>query len=671
MSRRSRSWKKDEGVVSRLLQSIGVKKSSDSRRRVSSLIDVSSEEVYVSPQSRAAYFEDIDTLLLSSPPPPPPTTTTTTTTRGDVGWTAPGVKKKKKKKVAKKLEFPSPPPKITVDVELPPPVDNSESRRRRVMQHAESVAQDSAKSSFAMEEAQKRLLNEMEDALQRCDPPSIASSSILFGAGRNYNWLLVPFFYFVLGAFLATPNLAIKYFAIRVLDINPSSFGLLSGIIATPWYCKPVFGLVSDTRPLFNRHRTPYLVVCSLLGFAVWVALSIPGAHSRTALGFGTLMLASNVFICFCDVIVDCLVARAAREEMDTHKGRSQSIVWFMRHAGSLVGTVVGAYLVANVASLHCVFAVTSSLPLVLLVGSVILHEPHKQREEYYDEEKKVVRYTTPQSSHGNNSSILEKVAFSANKIRGNRVLVNLCKFIFLFAATPNSGLTFTYFLINDLAFSEEFMGLLSIAATVAAMAGLATYSLFFKKFKTRLLTKISIWTGTALAIMPVILVTRLNRTVFHINDRWFALSDDVAEGFASQLSMMPILVIIARVCPHGCEGMIYAGFMSVSNFGGAVSTWGGAALTHVLGITKADYSNLWLLVVLCTVTNFIPLFFVHWLPDEDELDRMDEEAKHSDAGACSGSSSSSTNTSTMLVMDTEEAMEEHPLPLVQQTRVL
>ena len=128
---------------------------------------------------------------------------------------------------------------------------------------------------------------------------------------------------------------------------------------------------------------------------------------------------------------------------------------------------------------------------------------------------------------------------------------------------------------------------------------------------------KVALVVGTVLALFPMLLVSRLN-TRMGVSDHWFALSDDVAEAFASQLSMMPIMVAIARVCPEGDEGMIYAGFMSISNIGGALSTWGGAALTHALGITKDDYSNMLWLLVLCTLTNLVPYFYVHLLPNDD-----------------------------------------------------
>jgi hypothetical protein len=121
---------------------------------------------------------------------------------------------------------------------------------------------------------------------------------------------------------------------------------------------------------------------------------------------------------------------------------------------------------------------------------------------------------------------------------------------------------------------------------------------------------------GTALGMVQLLLVTRANLRL-GFSDVWFAVSDDVAGSFASQLSMMPLLVSAAAVCPKGDEGLLYAGLMSVSNFGGAVSTWGGAALTRLFGVTAHNFERLWMLCVVCSVLSLAPLFFVRAVPDD------------------------------------------------------
>jgi Na+/melibiose symporter-like transporter len=484
-------------------------------------------------------------------------------------------------------------------------------------------------------------------------PRSVESQNLC--GTPDYNSYLMLLFYFMLGAYLATPSLAINYFAKRVLCIDPASFGFLYSLVVFPWFCKPIFGLCSDQNPLFGRHRTPYLIINSFGAMLVWILLAIPGRHSRTTLGFGLLLIASNFFICFCDVVIDSMMARIARDEIYAgFEGRMQTRVWLMRHAGSLVGVVVGAFLVAHVRNLHVVFAFTAVCPAMIFIGSLMLSENVRHASDD--------GYAALYKAHDTQSpNMWGRLVEAFNKVRNNDTLVHLAMFIFVFAATPNGSVTFRFYLIDELRMTESFMGMLSIASVVASMLGLVAYSIittreiqclgngvrniFYMRPSTRTLTRVACVIGTVISAGPLLLVTGFNRRL-GIRDEFFVFGDDVAESFSGQLAMMPVIVAIASVCPDGDEGLVYAGFMSISNIGGAVSTSIAAFLTAWLGITKSpdapgdlscadvysslineiqeeahktDYTNLWILILICTVVGFVPYFFVHWLPEVSE----------------------------------------------------
>lgn len=415
---------------------------------------------------------------------------------------------------------------------------------------------------------------------------------------NDYNWFLVPFFYFSLGAYLSTPSLAFNYYAMYVLEIDPAVYGTMGSIVALPWFLKPLYGHISDKYPLFRLHRVPYILLCSCGCFLTWVLLSIPGAHSRSLFGFGTLLILSHFFMCFSDVIVDCMVARAAREESGVNTGRTISMVWLMRDLGSFFGTILGSWLVATVPSIHATFAITALYPLGFLIGSFFLSEPRRAA-------------LTPAEQ----ALSAEKVLDASKKIAGDLTLLKLAIFVFVFAATPNSSATFRYYLIEKLHMTPAFMGYVSVAANIASLCGTVAYRMFFAGISTRFLTRMSVVIGTLISAMPMMLVTGVNQKLGMRNE-YFVLGDDVAESFSGKLAQIPFLAAIASACPDGNEGLIYSGFMSISNIGGALSSLTGAFLTRQLGISNNEYTNLWWLLLICTTTGFIPFFMVCWLPD-------------------------------------------------------
>lgn len=77
----------------------------------------------------------------------------------------------------------------------------------------------------------------------------------------------------------------------------------------------------------------------------------------------------------------------------------------------------------------------------------------------------------------------------------------------------------------------------------------------------------------------------------------------------------MPILVLAARLCPEGVEATLFATLMSILNGGSFVGGALGAGLTHLLGVTSDNFSNLFTLVALCTVSTLLPAPFLGLLP--------------------------------------------------------
>jgi len=104
---------------------------------------------------------------------------------------------------------------------------------------------------------------------------------------------------------------------------------------------------------------------------------------------------------------------------------------------------------------------------------------------------------------------------------------------------------------------------------------------------------------------------------VYQIN--FFLLGDKAVTEAISTIAYFPVLVLAARVCPPGVEGTLYALLLSVLNLGSVISEESGSLLTKGLGITAHNFSNLWLLILICGCTAILPLPLLYILvPDRD-----------------------------------------------------
>jgi len=124
-----------------------------------------------------------------------------------------------------------------------------------------------------------------------------------------------------------------------------------------------------------------------------------------------------------------------------------------------------------------------------------------------------------------------------------------------------------------------------------------------------------------------ILLVTGVNRQL-GISDEWFAIGDSLILTVLSQASFMPVLVLAAKLCPSGMEATLFATLMSISNGGSVTGGLIGAGLTKVLGVTKDNFTNLTLLLVLCNLSSLFPLPLLGLLPKENNKEVIAGDAE-------------------------------------------
>lgn len=81
------------------------------------------------------------------------------------------------------------------------------------------------------------------------------------------------------------------------------------------------------------------------------------------------------------------------------------------------------------------------------------------------------------------------------------------------------------------------------------------------------------------------------------------------------------MIVLNTRLCSVGIEGTFFALLACIDSLGMLFSKWSGGLILHSFGVTRSDFSNLWLVVLLRTVLRFVVLAFVFLVPDASQSD--------------------------------------------------
>ena len=169
---------------------------------------------------------------------------------------------------------------------------------------------------------------------------------------------------------------------------------------------------------------------------------------------------------------------------------------------------------------------------------------------------------------------------------------------------------------------------------------GAFVYGLVFRGTAFRRILAITIVLAFFMRASQLVLVTGLNRKL-GIPDTWFAVGDSAVLSAMSEMVLLPILVLVAKVwclssqahshaqahrmsaaqvCPPGVEGTLYSLMMSVLALGGIVSDIIGTSLTAALDVTSTNFSNLWLLILICDLWTLLPLLFLSLVPSQESL---------------------------------------------------
>lgn len=142
---------------------------------------------------------------------------------------------------------------------------------------------------------------------------------------------------------------------------------------------------------------------------------------------------------------------------------------------------------------------------------------------------------------------------------------------------------------------------------------------------------------SSAIACLQLILMFKNPSTGKTINEQVgipdivFALGDDIVMAVSHQLLSMPILILMARLCPPGAEGTVYALVTSVQGVGGTVSGIISKLLIQCFDVTNIDFSKLWQLTLLCALLKLTAILFLPLVPTS--LDSNKSDRRHALAG--------------------------------------
>ena len=447
--------------------------------------------------------------------------------------------------------------------------------------------------------------------------------------------VMVYFAYGALGLIDVSRDMWVK----ESLTLTPAELAGIGVWLTLPWTVKMVFGELVDAVPIFGSQRKVYILLgaaCTAAGLVVlagaagkWLAFARP--DQLYVLGAMLIVIGTVIQ----DVVADAMSTEVV-PRVDANGDRPESVVkaelGMVQVLGRLslsTGILAVAGLSGWLAGLlerESVFLIGLTIPLISILGVFIMgREIAEPRPIDWRILGGGLAFGAVVSALGlGGVPYAQELIFVVSMVVICGMLVVVTReldhktrmailyttiIIFAFRATPSVGDGYFWWTLDVLKFDEAFYG--TLRQTGALLAVIVMW-LFSKQ-----LTEYSVkWTlfwiataGTLLSLPNVGLYYGLHEwteRTFGFGARTIALVDAATASPFVQLSMIPLLTLIAFYAPAGRRAAWFALMASLMNMALVAGQLQTRYLNELFPVGRGDYSELGTLLVIVTAIGFV-----------------------------------------------------------------
>ena len=433
--------------------------------------------------------------------------------------------------------------------------------------------------------------------------------------------------YFAYGA-LGITAIADSFWVKRELTaLKPEHLAAIGVWLTLPWTVKMVFGELVDTVPILGSQRRVYvfigaaLTVAGLLLLAGAAAKWLTFAAPERVYVLAQLLIVTGVVIQ--DVVADAMstevVARLnadgtprPRAEVDRELGMVQVLGRLALSLGIFVVAGLAGWLAQHY-SYATVFLIGLLAPALSVTGAILVDlETSERRPIDWQILGGGLAFGLIITLIGLSGMPLgQEVVFVVSmgvvlymlarvtadmSAETRRLIVIAAIIIFVFRATPGIGQGYQWFAIDRLGFDEAFFGVL---AQIGAAVGLAAAWLLSDAVTRQPVTRVLLWLtilGAVLAIPSIVLVHEghlWTERVLGFGARAIALVDAAAQSPLVQVSMIPLLTLVAVYAPKGHRAAWFALMASLMNLALVAGQLFTKYLNTLMPVDRGLYSKL------------------------------------------------------------------------------
>nr|GMC60904.1 probable folate-biopterin transporter 7 [Ipomoea batatas] len=382
---------------------------------------------------------------------------------------------------------------------------------------------------------------------------------------------------FWIQGFRCFPWMGVNFFLKDSLRVDPSTLQILQSSANLPMVAKPFYGILSDSIYISGQHRIPYIALGAFLQALSWFVLAL--LSYSAAISFSTItayLLLGNLGASIVEVANDAIVAELGKQPSpsSTSSGELQSFVWMAASLGGILGNLLVGVVINRISAqdMFILFGVLLSLQFLLSELMVALKNP--------------------------------EISYS------------IAWFAASFAAVPALTGTMFYYQTQHLKIETSVLGISKVFGQIMMLLWGVIYNKHLKSVSPRKLIA-GIQVLMAVLMLSDMLFVKGVYGRIGIPESLYVV---IISGFLEMLcffKILPFSVLMAQLCPPGCEGSVMAFLMSAVALAMVVSGYLGVALaSHVKVTSGNDFSGFPSGLLIQAASTLVPLVCSSFIPD-------------------------------------------------------
>ena len=448
--------------------------------------------------------------------------------------------------------------------------------------------------------------------------------------------VMVYFAYGALGLIDVTRDFWIK----EALTLTPAQLAAVAVWLSLPWTIKMVFGELVDSVPIFGSQRTAYVLIGA--SFTASGLITLAGAAG----GWLTFLTPNNLYLLGAmlivigtviqDVVADAMSTEvvprvdAAGEPRPDHDVRAElGMVQVLGRIALSAGVLAVAGLsglLASMFSRETVFFMGLIIPVISVTGVFLRGNAITERRATdwrilgggiaYG--AVVIALGVGGVPHAQEFIFALSMAVVCTMLflvtrdlapESKRAILFTSIIIFAFRATPSVGDAYFWWTLDVLKFDAAFYGVLRQTGAIVAIAAMWMFS---KQITEYSVTAVLFWIAVASTILSlpsiglVYGVHEWTEANFGFGARSIAFVDTVAASPFAQLSMIPLLTLIAYYAPAGHRATWFALMASLMNLALVAGQLQTKLLNEIFVVDRGHYDALGPLIIVVVAIGFI-----------------------------------------------------------------